>query len=89
MITYLPIDSITPDPNNPRKHTREQISALALSIRTYDFTAPILVDDRDQIVAGHGRHEAAKLNGLKEVPVIRLAHLSRAQAKAYMWPTTS
>ena len=84
MITYLPIDSITPDPNNPRKHTREQISALALSIRTYDFTAPILVDDRDQIVAGHGRHEAAKLNGLKEVPVIRLAHLSRAQAKAYM-----
>jgi len=44
MITYLPIDSITPNPNNPRKHTREQIRAIARSIKAFGFTAPILVD---------------------------------------------
>ena len=48
------------------------------------FTNPILISDDDQIVAGHGRVEAAKLLGLERVPTIRLSHLSEAERRAYV-----
>ena len=69
---------------NPRHHGRAQNRALARSIEACGFNAPILVDRDQRIVAGHGRHEAAKLLGLEQVPIIRLEHLSEAQARAYM-----
>jgi DNA modification methylase len=84
IIEYLPLESIAPDPLNPRKHGREQIRVLARSIKTFGFNAPILVDRHGVIKAGHGRLEAAKYLKLSSVPVIRLAHLSEQQAKAYM-----
>jgi EmrB/QacA subfamily drug resistance transporter len=58
--------------------------AIARSIETFGFTAPILIDGMNRIVAGHGRLEAAKRLGLESVPVIRLEHLTDTQAKAYM-----
>jgi hypothetical protein len=58
--------------------------AIARSIETFGFNAPILVDSKNRVVAGHGRLEAAKRLGLERVPVIRLEHLTEAQAKAYM-----
>ena len=83
-LELLPVGDIVPDPRNPRVHDREQIRAIARSIETFGFNAPILVDGNNRIVAGHGRHEAAKLLKLATAPVIRLAHLTQAQAKAYM-----
>ena len=84
IVAYLPIGSIVPDPSNPRKHSLKQIRAIANSIEAFGFNAPILVDNGNRVVAGHGRLEAAQLLGLAEVPVIRLEHLSEQQAKAYM-----
>ena len=84
IITYQPLGSIVPDPSNPRKHSPQQIGAIARSIEAFGFNAPILVDRANRIVAGHGRYEAARLLALPEVPVIRLEHLSEHQAKAYM-----
>jgi DNA modification methylase len=84
IIAYLPIESIVPDPNNPRKHSLKQIRAIAKSIEAFGFNAPILVDNGNRVVAGHGRLEAAKRLKLAEAPVIRLEHLSEQQAKAYM-----
>ena len=84
IVSYLPIGSIVPDPGNPRKHSPKQIRAIANSIEAFGFNAPILVDNGNRIVAGHGRLEAAQLLGLAEAPVIRLEHLSEQQAKAYM-----
>jgi DNA modification methylase len=84
IVIYLPIDSLVPDPNNPRKHSREQVAAIARSLEAFGFNAPILLDKNNRIIAGHGRFEAAKILGLTEVPVIRLEHLSEQQAKAYM-----
>jgi hypothetical protein len=75
---------IVPDPSNPRKHSAEQIRAIAKSIEVFGFNAPILVDNGNRVVAGHGRLEAAKRLKLAEAPVIRLEHLSEQQAKAYM-----
>lgn len=83
-LAYVPIDSISPDPLNPRVHNHQQVRAIARSIEAFGFNAPILLDNIDRIVAGHGRLEAAKLLGMPQVPVIRLEHLSEQQAKAYM-----
>ena len=81
---FLRLDRLEPDPSNPRRDSRQQVAAIARSIETFGFTAPILVDGKNRIVAGHGRLEAAKRLGLETVPVIRLEHLTEAQAKAYM-----
>jgi DNA modification methylase len=84
VVEYVPLASILPNPINPRKHSRQQVDALARSIEAFGFNAPILVDSETRVVAGHARLEAAGLLGLQEVPVIRLEHLTEAQAKAYM-----
>jgi ParB-like nuclease family protein len=84
ILEYVPLTSILANPINPRKHSRQQIEALAQSIESFGFNAPILVDSENRIVAGHARVEAARLVGLEEVPVVRLEHLSEQKAKAYM-----
>src|SRR5258708_3098229 len=48
------------------------------------FNNPVLVDDDDQIIAGNGRVEAAKLLNIKTVPTVRLSHLSQSEKKAYI-----
>src|SRR5207248_9774082 len=53
-------------------------------IREFGFTNPVLTDENDQIIAGHGRVQAAKLLGLAEVPTVQIAHLSATQKRAYI-----
>ena len=79
----MPVGDLRPDPQNPRIHRPAQIRAIAKSIEAFGFNAPILADNSNEIVAGHGRLEAAKLLGLPKVPVIRLDHLTEDQTKAY------
>jgi DNA modification methylase len=83
-ISFIAIADLVPAPHNARKHTRAQIRAIARSIEAFRFNAPILVDRNRQIVAGHGRYEAAKFLGLTQVPVLFLDHLTETQAKGYM-----
>jgi DNA modification methylase len=83
-ITWLPLGSLTLDPRNPRAHPRKQIRQIARSIEEFGFIVPILVDQNLKVVAGHGRVFAAIMLGLTEVPVIRLEHMTVAQAKAFM-----
>ena len=83
-LEFVSIGDLTPDPRNPRTHDRAQVRAIAKSIEAFGFNAPILIDRNRKIVAGHGRYEAAKHLRLAQVPVIRLEHLTEAQARAYM-----
>src|SRR6202044_518548 len=83
-LALVPIGALRADPGNPRKHSRIQVRAIARSIDAFGFNAPILVDKRNQIVAGHGRYEAAQFLGLENIPVIRLDHLTETQARAYL-----
>lgn len=83
-LVLISLAKLKPSVKNARKHDLEQIRAIAKSIETFGFNAPILVSAEHEIVAGHGRYEAAKLLGLTEVPVIQLSHLTSAQATAYM-----
>src|SRR3984893_14302524 len=48
------------------------------------YVTPVLIDDGGQIIAGHGRVEAAKLLGIESVPALRLSHLSAADKRAYV-----
>lgn len=83
-IQYQPIEALKPRERNPRTHSKKQLRQIANSIKEFGFVSPVLVDSENRIVAGHGRVEAAKLAGLKEVPTISVAHLSEAQIKAYV-----
>ncbi len=68
---------------NAKNHPESQIQQIAASIQQFGFNNPILADENLEIIAGHGRMAAAQLLGLDTVPVIRLAHLSDAQKRAY------
>lgn len=76
--------ALTPYARNARRHSKKQIRQIADSIQRFGFTNPVLIGDDSQIIAGHGRVEAAKLLGLKTVPTLRLAHLSEAERRAYV-----
>jgi DNA modification methylase len=78
---YKPTSSLTPDPRNARTHPKRQIEQITASIRAFGFTNPVLADENDTLIAGHGRLRAAKELGLAEVPVIELAGLTEAQKK--------
>src|ERR1700677_1820496 len=71
-LLFVAIGDLIPDPDNPRKHGRAQISAIARRIESFGFNAPILVDKNNKIAAGHARYEAAQLLGIDKVPVILL-----------------
>ena len=79
-----PTHSLRPYPGNARTHSPKQIRQIARSIERFGFNNPVLVDGDDQIIAGHGRVEAAKLLNMKTVPTVRLSHLSEAEKKAYI-----
>jgi ParB-like chromosome segregation protein Spo0J len=78
------IASLKPNPRNPRLHSKKQIRQIAKSIETFGFNVPLLINRDSQVVAGHGRLEAAKILGMREVPAISLGHLSEAQAEAFL-----
>src|SRR5438874_1569102 len=83
-IIYRKISELKPYPRNARTHSRKQINQIAASITGFGFTNPVLVDEGGQIIAGHGRVQAAKLLGLAEVPTVQIAHLSATQKRAYI-----
>lgn len=65
-----PISKIVPYERNPRQHPQDQIDLLAESMKSDGVTAPILVDEKGIILAGHGRLAAAKQNGFEKYPVV-------------------
>jgi DNA modification methylase len=83
-IEMVPVEQLTPYAGNARTHTKAQIRQIANSIQRFGYTNPVLIDDGGQIIAGHGRVEAAKLLGIESVPSLRLSHLSAADKRAYI-----
>lgn len=83
-VTVMSLERLKPYARNSRTHTKKQIEQIAASIKEFGWTNPILVDDEETIIAGHGRFQAAKLLGLDEVPVIAVTDLSDAQRRAYI-----
>lgn len=82
-VEYVSLDTLTLDPENARLHKPAQLKQIARSIEAFAFNVPILVDRDGKVLAGHGRVMACKQLDRTDVPVIRLEHLTPAQARAF------
>lgn len=83
-IEQVEIEKLIPYARNSRTHGDSQIAQIAASIKEFGFTNPVLIDEGNGIIAGHGRVLGAQRLNLTEVPCIRLAHLNNAQKRAYV-----
>jgi DNA modification methylase len=83
-LEHIPVTDLRGYAKNSRTHSEQQVAEIAKSIREFGFTNPILIDETNGIIAGHGRLMAAQKLGLSEVPTIRLSHLTPAQKRAYV-----
>lgn len=83
-VDYIPIEQLKPYEKNAKIHTPEQIEQIKKSIQQFGMNDPIGIWGEDNlIVEGHGRLQACKELGMKEVPVIRLDDLTDEQRRAY------
>lgn len=78
----VPIDGIVPYADNARTHSSDQIQQIAASFREFGYTNPILIDEQNRLIAGHGRLEAARIVGMTHIPAIIVAGLSDEQRRA-------
>lgn len=78
------IDELIPYANNARVHSPAQIEQLRRSLREFGFVSPVLIDSAGNVIAGHGRIQAAKLEGIQEAPCVLVEHLTDAQRRAYI-----
>ena len=78
------VSDLIPYVNNSRVHSDEQVIQICSSIKEFGFTNPVLIDEDNGVIAGHGRILAAKKLDLKSVPCVVLAGLSEAKKKAYV-----
>ena len=78
------INKLVPYANNARTHNKEQILKLRSSLREFGFVNPVIIDREYNVLAGHGRIEAAKAENISEVPCVFADHLTEAQKKAYI-----
>lgn len=83
-LLYRAPGDLKPWEGNAKKHDEKQIAALMASIQTFGFQTPVMVNEDNVVLAGHGRLEAAKRLGLKEVPTIVAAGLTKTQQRAYV-----
>ena len=79
-----PIAELKPYEHNARTHSTEQIEKLRASLREFGFVAPVLITADGGVIAGHGRIEAAALEGFAEAPCVLVDHLTETQRRAYI-----
>lgn len=82
-IVYRPLQELSPYAHNARTHSTEQVAQLVESIKLFGWTNPVLIDEKGEIIAGHGRVMAAEMLKMDSVPVIVLSGLTDEQKKAY------
>lgn len=79
-----PIEKFIPYANNARTHSPEQINKLRSIYRGIGYGDPVEVDENFTILSGHGRVEAAKAEGMTELPYVMLTGMTESQKKAYI-----
>ena len=83
-VVWQRVTALTPYARNSRTHSDEQVAQVAASIKEFGWTNPILIDEDNGIIAGHGRLQAAQRLGSDEVATIMLTGLTEAQKRAYV-----
>lgn len=82
-VEYLSPHDLRSNLGNAKIHPKRQIDKIVKSIKRFGFVNPVLISDDMEVVAGHGRVEAAKHLRLEHVPVVRLSGLTTAERLAY------
>lgn len=82
-VREIRIADIRPYERNPRQHSPEQISMIAASMKEYGWTVPVMIDENNVLIAGHGRIEAAKQLGWETAEAVIRSDLTDAQVRAY------
>jgi len=82
-IEQISIEKLIPYSFNNKKHSITQVNHIANSIKEFGFNQPIVIDEDNVVLVGHGRLEAAKKLGLETVPVYKHVGLTETQKKAY------
>ena len=75
---------LIPYTGNSKEHPAWQIEQIAEAIKKYGFNVPVLIDEKNIVLAGHGRLLAAKKLKIEEIPTICLSHLNRLEKKAFI-----
>lgn len=83
-VSQRKVSDLVPYAKNARTHSANQVAQIADSIKQWGWTVPVLIGADNQIIAGHGRVEAAKLLGLEEVPVVIARGWTAEQCRAYI-----
>ncbi len=81
-IVYKKVLELKPYKNNPRIND-EAVKYVKESIKEFGFKVPIVIDENNEIIAGHTRLKAAKELELQEVPCIIANDLTKEQVKAF------
>lgn len=80
---FSDIDDLVFKNKNPHKHSRHQLGQITKSIEAFGFKTPIVIDEKNVIIAGEARVQAAKELGIKKIPCLRFHDLTDAQKKAF------
>lgn len=80
----IDINALTPYENNARTHSPDQLEMIGNSIKEFGFINPVIIDENNMILVGHGRVMAADQIGIKQVPFRRVTNLTEDQKKAYI-----
>lgn len=82
-MTYVPIDSFRLPDRKLRKHPQSQIRKITASIKRFGMNVPILVDEKNEVLAGAATIEACRKLGYDELPAVRISHLSDAEKRLF------
>ena len=83
-LTYTLVSELKENQQNPRIHSKKQIKKLESSIETFGLNVPLVVDKDNIVISGNAVLRAAKNLGLKEVPTVKVEHLSGTKRKAFI-----
>jgi len=82
-IQYVSSDIIKEYSNNAKIHNDHQINQIAKSIKTFGMLNPVLLNQDDTLIAGHGRLLALKKLGHSSIPCVYAKHLTKSEVNAY------
>lgn len=83
-IKKVKIKDLKPYENNAKIHSDYQVGLLVKSIEEFGFINPVLIDEENNVLAGHGRIEAAKQLKFKELPAIVIEGMTETEKQAYI-----
>src|SRR5713226_8139506 len=87
-ITYRAVTDLKPYPRNARTHSRKQLKQIAAAIKEFGFTNPVLIDERDQIIAATAGSRQPSCWVLRKCRRYNSATSAHFKSGHIFWPTT-